>query len=295
MTTPNRLQQIEIAMCQWLFRLPSKSSGNSFFGQSVGEPRRNLSRFTLFQLAESLKLDRQIDQANEAEMRLRLALHFCPSDAIEWNPTRSESRVDVIANHLKESFQIFEMDADSIARDIASILSSWETRRRSLASKADRILERQNFRCACCHVPITEERIAEEESKSSDERDHFKPYFDEPGVRTWLSAEVDHVVPVSAHGTNHQDNLQVLCKLCNSGKANDVGVTVFQELKYASKSIEQVLTQHRRRLLYFRVKMDSGTCSLCQSSEHELTVRKVRSRGGLLLSNLTTVCHNCIS
>jgi hypothetical protein len=288
----DRIQRIELALCQWIFR--TSVSKASLFGTTERKHRRGISRFSINQLAESLKLDQQIDQANEFDMRLRLALHLAPIDAIEWDPKRPESRVDVIHEFLRSEYDITPTDAESVSRDVASILTSWETRRRSLASKVSYLLESQSNRCASCLVEITEERILKEENKTLEERDLFKPYFDEPGVRTWLSAEVDHIVPVSTFGTNFPENLQVLCKLCNSGKANDVGVTVFQEHKFASKQIDSVCPQHRRRLFFFRLKMDENRCTKCHSESNELTVRKVREKGGLLLSNLISVCYPCI-
>lgn len=37
---------------------------------------------------------------------------------------------------------------------------------------------------------------------------------------TWVASTVDHVVPVSAGGTNAADNLASACLVCNSGKAD---------------------------------------------------------------------------
>ena len=40
-------------------------------------------------------------------------------------------------------------------------------------------------------------------------------------------------------------------------------------------------------------KMDKNGCTKCNSNLNELTVRKVRNKGGLLLSNLISVCYKC--
>lgn len=288
----DRIQRIEIALCQWLFR--NTNSKVSLFGTNDPKHKRGILRFSIQQLAESLKLDQQIDQSTELDIKLRLALHLAPIDAIDWDPKRAESRVDVISTYLRTEFTLSKADAESISRDVASLLANWDTCRRSLTFKVESLLKAQSGCCASCHVEIAESRILLEEKKDPQERDLFKPYFEDPGVRTWLSGDVDHIVPVSRLGTNLQDNLQVLCKLCNSGKANDQGITVHQEYRFASKKIGSVCPQHRRRLLYFRLKMDENKCTRCGSNTNELTIRKVRDRGGLLLSNLTSLCYRCI-
>ena len=289
---PDRIKRVELALCHWLFR--NETSKTSYFGATDFKNKGGISRFSIYQLAESLKLDKQIDQKNEFDLRLRMALHMTPIEAINWDPKSFKSRPNVIKEYLSSEFNIPDIDADSLSRDVVSILQSYETRRKGgVSSEADDILKKQNNRCASCFVEITEANIVMEESKTTKEQDPYKPYFENPGVQYWLSPEVDHIVPVSTFGTNRRENLQVLCKLCNQGKYIDDGVTVFQEYEYASQQIENVCPQHRRRLLYFRLKMDKNGCTKCNSNLNELTVRKVRNKGGLLLSNLISVCYKC--
>ena len=37
--------------------------------------------------------------------------------------------------------------------------------------------------------------------------------------------QIDHIIPVIDHGTNDADNLQVLCKLCNSSKGANESIS----------------------------------------------------------------------
>ena len=288
------MREIELELCNWLLKgRNSRLNKTSVFGVGGAEYEKKLDRFAFLNFAEALKLIEFFDRSNEIDLRLRLAICLSPKDAIAWDSSNTSSRVDVIAEHLESAFSLSQKEAENLARSVASTLRAWETRRRSLSDKTASILEKQGFKCACCHVEITEPRILEEETKS--DHDAYKPYFAEPGIRTWLSGEVDHIDPISQSGSNLSANLQVLCKLCNSGKADGTGISTNQELKYCGLEIGQTKMQYRRRLLYNRIAMDDYKCSMCGSSTNELTVRQFRQGGSLVLLNLRSFCYGCLN
>ena len=258
-------------------------------------PESKLSQFALGGLADAFRLSEHIEEALESSLKLRLALHFCPVDAIQWDATRSDSRVDVISRYLQEAFAVRCDEAVNIARDVATVLRCWETQRQKLASRVEELLARQSNKCATCHVEFSEERRSLTERG---ELDSLKPYHLNPGAGTWMAPEVDHIVPISVLGTNDDDNLQVLCKLCNAGKGDSTGISLMHEYQHCSSNTEVTGTpqfhQHIRQLHYYRLRMDLFRCTKCDSCENELAIRKVRGDGVLTLSNLTTLCFNCI-
>lgn len=105
--------------------------------------------------------------------------------------------------------------------------------------------------------------------------------------------EVDHVEAVSALGTNVVDNLQLLCRLCNRGKADGLGVDVRHEAKFAGTTIDMVPVSHRARMLYYVIVRDRSRCCACESGTDELTVRPIVPSGGYLRSNLRALCVDC--
>ena len=121
--------------------------------------------------------------------------------------------------------------------------------------------------------------------------DPYKPYFESPDEL--LTMEVDHREAVSGLGTNIVDNLQLLCRLCNAGKGDGLGVDVRQEARFAGTPILDVPRSHRARMLFAVIDRDDRKCTVCESAETELTVRPVVRDGAYVRSNLYTVCFDC--
>lgn len=286
------MRDVEIELCKWLLRHENKSAP-SVFGVGGSDHELSLTRFAFIRFAEALNLSSRFDRINETDLKLRLALSLAPREVITWKATDPRSRVDVVNDFLVDNFSIEATEAKPMARIVVATLKAWETSRRSLSDKAERILSEQEGKCASCHASLNEARIREEESKTTAEQDIFKPYFAEPGVRMWFTPEVDHIEPISGTGSNRRENLQVLCKLCNSGKEDSTGISIQTEFKHACLAVEDAKPHYRRRLFYNRIEMDDFKCTSCDSSSKELTVRPQRKDGALILLNLITVCYDC--
>ncbi len=52
--------------------------------------------------------------------------------------------------------------------------------------------------------------------------------------------QIDHIIPVIYNGTNDADNLQVLCKACNTSKGPDNSISKYRvaEIEYQKRAIE---------------------------------------------------------
>lgn len=69
-------------------------------------------------------------------------------------------------------------------------------KRKSLSAKTRlRVLKRDNFKCTNCGIS--------------------------PAIDPRVYLEVDHYEPFSKGGSDEDDNLKTLCRLCNRGKGND--------------------------------------------------------------------------
>ena len=120
--------------------------------------------------------------------------------------------------------------------------------------------------------------------------DRFKPYFKSPIELT--SPEIDHIVAVSGVGNNGIDNLQLLCRWCNFGKGDGLGVDIRTEAKYAVVEIDDIPRVHIANMFYMTIADNNFACAPC-GCHSELTVRLINMRRGFLLSNLTPTCYQC--
>ena len=48
--------------------------------------------------------------------------------------------------------------------------------------------------------------------------DEYKPIYNDRNESYYTNLEIDHILPISSLGSSELDNLQILCRLCNSGK-----------------------------------------------------------------------------
>ncbi|WP_084968982.1 HNH endonuclease [Prescottella equi] len=235
--------------------------------------------------AEGLR--RSSDQtALYAAHRLRLALQLAPVGAIAYQQQNPVPRWRIIHDHLTEEY----VDVDSnlletLARRIAVTLTSWQTQRASTTPLRREVVRRAKNRCHACHFDF-----AQRSSPALLELDHYKPYFLSPEELT--SQEIDHILAISGVGTNDLTNLQLLCRWCNSGKGDGLGVDIRQEARFAAVATADIPRSHIATLFYLVLARDEFLCTHCQGG-NELTIRRSHEDRGFVASNLRATCYQC--
>lgn len=267
------------------------------YGVGIFGSRTNLqemSNFAARSVAQALSIADSLDLRFVFEIKLRMAMHFAPPEAINHDSSRPESRKDLIHKYLTAEFGMPQEVADDLSSEVATVLRNFQTSRKTVSDKLDAMLLKHSHQCCACHLRMNDsKRREEEEKKGQPGTDAFKPYFHEQGPSIWMSPEVDHIEPVSGFGTNNLENLQLLCRLCNQGKDDGLGVSIAKEARHAHTPIKSVPHGHIVRMLYSRLAIDDFRCQICSSNSNELTVRKKRNAGPYVLSNLFSVCYRC--
>ena len=278
MTFLELLHQLESQFAEVLVRAPSSR---------IQAPEQAKLLDLAFNRARSqLRADEDSYHRLKFETQLRWALHLSPREAISYDTSNPVPRWILIERHLCAAFPHFK-NSEGLARGLSDILDSWCRERTAVGKYLGHLLSRQDNCCANCRVsfqaaPTTLSMI-----------DEFKPYHHSP--EELLSPEVDHIEAVSCLGNNNLENLQVLCRLCNAGKGDGLGIDVRSEAKYAGSSPASVPTFHRAALLYHVIERDRRKCSNCNSESSELTIRLAHSEGAFVRSNLVTLCVDCVN
>lgn len=229
----------------------------------------------------------EINSRYEQEVRLRLALHLCPQEAMNHDPMRPESRKSLIEAYMVEElgFDGESPQVRQIAQRVATLIQQWEAGSSGGATwQFNELYRRQEQRCANCRAPLDSEPV------TMTTGDVYKPY----SRRRDPTAEVDHIEAASRFGDDCLDNLQLLCQLCNRAKSNDLTIPVTTEFRHAATPIENIPESYRARMLFHVIHQSGSECARCGSSDRELTVRPIVESGLYIRSNLEAVCVNCV-
>ena len=116
--------------------------------------------------------------------------------------------------------------AEQLGRAVATVLDNWDRDRESVTGHRNFLMRRDGPSCRNCHLRFD----TSGSSLTLTQCDDYKPYHLAPGEL--MAPEADHEEAVSAIGTNDLSNLQLLCRLCNGGKGDGLGLSVRAEAAY---------------------------------------------------------------
>ncbi|MER6748343.1 HNH endonuclease [Streptomyces fungicidicus] len=236
--------------------------------------------------SELLRASEDSGQRGRFEMRLRLALHLSPKTAISYDRRNATPRWRLIYAHLVDGFAYPAESSEVLARAIARTLDNWDEKREGVTAHKNFLIQRDGNRCQNCLAVL-----GSTDNVTVVTKDPFKPYYLAP--EELLRAEVDHMEAVSTFGTNDRSNLQLLCRLCNSGKGDGLGLSVRQEAQFAGFEIGSSPISYRSALVYWVIERDGRKCPLCGLTDRELTIRPVIDNGSLVRSNMRSACVVC--
>lgn len=229
-------------------------------------------------------------EAMFAAHRLRVALHLAPLQAIDYSTSNPAARWKIVHRHLLSIYQDTSAELlAQLARRIAETLADWQQPRGTTTSHRRAVWTKSGGRCCACHYDFLAKS-----SPALTALDPYKPYFHSPDELT--AEEIDHVVAISGVGTNDISNLQLLCRWCNFGKSDGLGVDVRKEAEYAAVPVSRTPRAHVASMFYMTLAGSAFTCERCDGdTRHELTARRRDERRGFVLSNLLSICYSCTS
>lgn len=247
--------------------------------------------------ADRLRMAAELEEQADLAVRLRVALSLCPADALTHRRSDRVSRLEKIERHLSDEDLVPPEFVGRLADAIDRTLDAWQVQRENVASYREQLLTRDGGRCQSCRVNFDDDPSG---AASVRHRDGFKLVWADPG--RLLFPTVDHREPVSRFGTNQLENLWLLCRFCNEGKGDGSPMLLKHELDFATmlpwlspEAPENTLVAQSGRLVYRVLARYGFACGQCGGQGSELTIRKERERGLAVLSNLTSVCSDCLA
>lgn len=223
-----------------------------------------------------------------AAHRLRVALHLAPRQAIDYASSNPMARWKIVHTHLLSNYPSTSTELlAQLARRVAETLADWQQPRGATVSHRRAVWAKSGGICSACRYDFVAKS-----SRALAALDPYKPYFLSPQELT--AEEVDHVVAISGVGTNDISNLQLLCRWCNFGKSDGLGVDVRKEAEYAALPLSDIPRAHIASMFYMTLAGSAFLCDRCDdNTRRELTVRPLDDRRGFILSNLICICYEC--
>lgn len=262
----------------------------------VGEPGSPSSRQALAYAADFLSMGSELFVEQGVSVRLRLALMLAPREALTHKATDRTSRFEKVRRFIEEEYGYSSDITRALALAVTRAIESWSIARVDVAKHREALATRDGNLCKNCRVGFSH---PPGEALSVTTADSYKPTTLDP--ERWISPSVDHAEPISRFGTNEIDNLELLCRFCNSGKEDASGPLPKHEFEFGAQLPYATMEQYQakgsgiaylRKVVYMTIARGRGTCSEpgCKN-DGELTVRPVVPTGLFVLGNLRPVCY----
>lgn len=232
-------------------------------------------------VVEALRLDPWSHFGTEQIAHL-VAIQLAPREAIRYATANPVPRWRLVDAYLSSRYDLAEGERQDVARLVATILDAADLGRRGITVPRDRAVG-----CAICRLPFGREPA------SVRTRDPYKPIWQAPVELT--QPEVDHVVPISGLGRHRPDNLQLVCRACNVAKSDGLTIDPRVEVRYAATDIARVPRIHLFRLLQWLIVTKGDSCSICGTTQAELTMRPIYPDAPLARAVMAVRCYECVS
>jgi hypothetical protein len=199
----------------------------------------------------------------------------------------------IAAEHLRSNHGLSDRESAILANLLLLASERLVIDRKTVAGRCRELLRTQHGRCAHCRQSLRIDRESVNHEYFS--QDVFKPYAAFPDL---LDPEVDHIEPVSLFGSNDVTNLQVVCRLCNSGKGDGQGIRPQLIRACAATLPGSEITPEMKAylcaLVYYTILRSNRCCESCGSGSAVLTIRVCDEDAmGFVPNNVRTVCRDC--
>jgi hypothetical protein len=218
--------------------------------------------------------------------RIYVALVVSPRAAICYDILDPKPRWVYIFDHLKSRTSGYlEEEVKLAARRLASILDDHERGRGDLPVSVEELISKRGNFCAICNNPFFSS------PEAVIHRDPYRPLWSAP--QELCRPEVDHINPVRWSGVNNIENLQILCRACNSAKSDGLRMYPHQEAIIARMNFESIPRIHFFRMLVVLAAERGGRCEIGGCENRQLTIRPRHRDASFLRCNSILSCYQC--